>query len=150
MRLQSKFKKLARLINSYKGVLVAFSGGCDSSFVLAAAVKILGTDRVYAATAVSETYTPSELTASKKLCRRLKVKQIIIRTQELKNKQFARNPFSRCYYCKDELFSKLHAIVRKKNIAHKKNIVVVDGMNLSDKQDFRPGAKAAKKWGVNN
>jgi uncharacterized protein len=138
----NKLAKLRALLAKYKRVLLAYSGGVDSTFLLYTALKTLGRDNLLAVTAVSETYPKSELTLARKLIRSLGARHIIIRTKELSNPKFAKNPAKRCFYCKDELFSKLTALAKKNKMT------LLDASNYSDLSDFRPGSKAAVKWGV--
>lgn len=142
MNLHDKVHKLHTILAGYKRVAVAFSGGCDSSLLLAMAVDSLGKDNVRAVTAVSETYTPSELTLSRSIAKSLAVKHSIIHTRELANPNFSCNPADRCFWCKDELFSKIHSI------AQDQDMVIADGSTVSDLSDYRPGKKAALKWQV--
>jgi uncharacterized protein len=125
-----------------RSVLVAYSGGVDSSLLLKVARDILA-DKVLAVTAQSLTYPKDEIMEAKKLAKRLKVKHLIIKTNELKNLNFANNPFNRCYFCKKELFGKLIKIAKARRINF-----VVDGSNLDDDRDYRPGSKALKEFKV--
>ncbi len=124
-------------------VLVAFSGGVDSAFLLKVASEVLPKGKILAVTATSETYPQEELVFSKRLARKIGVRHLVIKTNELKDKRFARNPQNRCYFCKKELFNSLKAIAKK----HKLNFVV-DASSISDKEDFRPGAIAKKELKV--
>ncbi|MFH1378858.1 MAG: ATP-dependent sacrificial sulfur transferase LarE [bacterium] len=142
MNVTQKKRKLYAILTRCKQTAVAFSGGCDSSFLLAAAINVLGKNHVLAVTAVSETYTPSELALCRLIARSLGAKHRIIHTKELADKNFSSNPLDRCFYCKDELFSKLH------RIAKKNNLVIIDGSTASDMSDYRPGKRAAHKWMV--
>lgn len=123
-------------------VLVAYSGGVDSTFLLKVAADTLK-DRVLAVIGTSDTYPEDELVFSKRMARSLKVRHKIIKTFELNNKQFISNPINRCYFCKKELFGKLKKIARQNKINF-----VIDASNLSDKSDFRPGDKAAKELNI--
>ncbi len=123
-------------------MLIAYSGGVDSTFLLKVASSVLG-DRVVAVTATSETYPSGELAEASKNVKMLGVRHIIINTNELDDERFASNPPERCYYCKTELFSKLTALARQ----HKLNYMA-DGSNFDDLNDFRPGTKAASEFGV--
>jgi uncharacterized protein len=142
MSSKQKYEELQKVLKGFKKVLVAYSGGVDSTFLLAAAVDTLGAENVVAATAVSETYTGSELKQSKALTKRFGVRHIIVTTSELKNRKFSSNPLDRCFYCKDELFRTLSAINKKYDM------VLCDADNYSDRTDFRPGRRAAEKWKI--
>lgn len=119
--------------------LVAFSGGVDSAFLLSVAHAVLK-EKCLAVTAQSLTYPDEELRLSKRLAKSMGVRHKIIRTDELKNKNFLLNPVNRCYFCKRELFSRLKEIARKEGLSF-----VVDASNLSDRNDYRPGNRAKKE-----
>jgi len=123
-------------------VLVAYSGGVDSSLLLAAAHDALG-DRALAVTASSATYPAHEREAAIALAQSLGARHRLIESQELDDEAFRANPANRCYYCKRELFGKLRAIAEAEGIA-----VVVDGANADDRSDFRPGRIAGRELGV--
>jgi uncharacterized protein len=134
--------KLKRILKGMGSVLVAYSGGSDSTFLLKVAKDSLG-DKVLAVTANSLTYPREELVFAKKIARRLGVRHKIIRTQELKDQRFLSNPIKRCYFCKNQLFGRMKQIALKNRINF-----VVDASNLSDRLDFRPGDKAKKDFKV--
>jgi len=137
-----KLKKLKAILKRMNSVLLAYSGGADSSFLLKVALDSL-TDKVLAVTAVSETYPKEELKSARLLARRLGARHTVIKTEELNNRKFRNNPVERCYHCKKELFTRL------KNIAALRGIdFVIDAGNISDKKDFRPGDKAKKELGI--
>ena len=138
----SKYEKLKNLLGEMGKVLVAFSGGVDSSFLLKVAVDVLG-ENVLAVIASSETYPEKERDEAVKLAKRLNVRYEVIQTKELENPDFAHNPPERCYFCKMELFSKLKDIAESEGIPH-----VLDGSNFEDTSDFRPGAKAAEELDI--
>ena len=140
--MKNKFRSLQNSLNELHRVLIAFSGGVDSTFLLHSAIKALGRENVLAVTAVSETYPKSELTLAKKLVKKLGARHKFIHTSELRNRKFAANPAQRCFYCKDELFSKLTALAKKNKMT------LLDASNYSDLADFRPGTRAAVKWKV--
>jgi uncharacterized protein len=115
----------------------------DSTLLLKVALDCLGRDKVLAVTAVSATYPPSELAAARAMARMLGARHKLIRTSEFTDRRFVANSLNRCYYCKSELFRQLKKIARRKGIA-----AVVDGSNLADQNDFRPGARAKQESGV--
>ncbi|MBI4651571.1 ATP-dependent sacrificial sulfur transferase LarE [Candidatus Desantisbacteria bacterium] len=137
-----KFKKLREILKNMESLLVAYSGGVDSTFLLKSAFDTLG-DRVLAVTAESDTYTAEELEDSRKIASDIGVRHIIIHTEELKNEKFVSNPPDRCYYCKKELFTKLLEIAKINKINF-----VADGTNFDDINDYRPGMKAALEFGI--
>jgi uncharacterized protein len=124
-------------------VVVAYSGGLDSAFLLKAAVDALGKDNVIAVTARSETYPFSEYRNACSVANLIGAKHLTVQTDELKIKRFTSNPEDRCYYCKRELFEKLSKIRDKYGMRH-----VVDGTNLDDLKDIRYGSKAARELGI--
>lgn len=137
-----KFKKLKEIIKDMRSVLVAYSGGADSTFLLKVCADVLQGE-VLAVTAVSPTYQKEELRLAINMAKKLKVKHKIISTSELENKRFVSNPVNRCYYCKKELFSKLGVIAAQDKIDY-----VLDASNKSDKSDYRPGSKAKEELKV--
>jgi len=143
MLLEKKLTRLKNIIRQMNSVLIAFSGGVDSAFLLFVASGVLPKGKILAVTASSETYPPEELVFSIKLARKIGVRHLVIKTNELKDKRFARNPLNRCYFCKKELFSCLRAIAKKNKLNF-----VVDASSISDKKDFRPGAIAKKELKV--
>ncbi|MFH1578060.1 MAG: ATP-dependent sacrificial sulfur transferase LarE, partial [Candidatus Omnitrophota bacterium] len=137
-----KLGELKKILFNMESVLIAYSGGVDSTLLLKVAKDALG-DKVLAVIAESEVYPSDEITQAEKLARSLKVNYRIIKTQELDNPKFADNPRDRCYWCKNELFAELISIARQNNLKH-----VLDGTNFDDLDDFRPGMKAADGLGI--
>ncbi|HUU49998.1 MAG TPA: ATP-dependent sacrificial sulfur transferase LarE [Nitrospinota bacterium] len=141
--LNKKYHRLKKILTEMKKVLVAYSGGVDSTFLLKVALDTLGRERVIAVTARSETYPSIELKAAKKMAEAYKARHIIIDSEELEIPGFKDNPPDRCYYCKKELFGKLRRIADGEGIKY-----ILDGSNHDDLRDYRPGMKAAKEFGV--
>lgn len=123
-------------------VLVAYSGGTDSTFLLKVAHDVLK-DKILAVTANSPTYPAEELRFSKKMANLLSVRHKIINTYELKEKRFISNPVDRCYFCKRELFSRLKKMAKSNKLNY-----VIDASNISDEKDYRPGKKAKEELKV--
>lgn len=138
----SKLVALKTILKELHTVLVAYSGGVDSAFLLKAAVDELG-DRVLAVTADSQTIPRAELQAATQLARSLGARHLIVNTNELSDPQFATNPPDRCYHCKKTLFATLTKIARERQIEY-----VIEGSNLSDLGDYRPGTKAVDQFQV--
>ena len=133
-----KLDRLRRILKRLKKVVIAYSGGLDSTFLLKMAVDTLGKDNVIAVTARSATYPASEYREARKLARWIGAGLITIRTDELEMKDFRRNPVNRCYYCKKELFRKLDALKKRYKmsralIRHKPTSMVKPGVDLMKK-----------------
>ena len=124
-------------------VLLAFSGGVDSTFLLKVLKDSLPKERLLAVTATSATFPKEELTFAKKIARDLGARHKVIQTNELKNKKFLANTAQRCYFCKKELFLHLQKLAAKHRLQY-----VADASSISDDKDFRPGSKARAELGV--
>ncbi|MDP2939160.1 MAG: ATP-dependent sacrificial sulfur transferase LarE [Candidatus Omnitrophota bacterium] len=142
MTLLQKLNNLKNILRKMQSVVIAYSGGVDSSLLLKVAKDVLK-ENVLAVIAASETYPETEIKQAERFAKKLKAKYLIIKTDELKNPNFKRNPLNRCFFCKEELFSKLKKIAQENNLNF-----VVDGSNFDDLKDFRPGSEAAKKLNV--
>jgi len=137
-----KLKKLRKVLKDMDSVLVAYSGGLDSSFLLKIAVDVLG-NNVLAVTAKSPTYPQEELKSAVKTASSIGSRHLIIKTKEFSDKKFIVNSTQRCYFCKKELFAVLKQIAKDKGFRF-----VVEGSTLSDRNDFRPGNKAKKEFKI--
>ena len=138
-----KEKKLEGLLQELNGALVASSGGVDSTYLLYKAAAVLGRDRVLAVTADTPLRPPEEAAAAAETAAALGVRHRVIQTAELSREDFCANPPDRCYYCKCELLALLSQIAGAEGLPH-----LLDGSNRDDAGDYRPGARAAREWGV--
>ena len=137
--------KIDELINWFDDktkVLIALSGGVDSALVAFAAFKKLG-DKAIAVTADYKTLSKDELNSAQKICSEIGIEQIIINYNELENENFVRNDNKRCFYCRDELAVKLIHLGEKLNVK-----TIVDGTQLDDLGDYRPGIDALRSNGI--
>ena len=142
MQIDQKWDHLRSLLSEMRAVILAYSGGVDSSVLLRAAAETLGQNLI-AVTAVSETYSAEELHLAKKFTASLGVRHRVLQTEELSKEEFSRNAEDRCYHCKQELFGKLRQIAEAEGIAW-----ILDGSNTDDQRDYRPGRRAAGEFSV--
>lgn len=138
----SKYDALLNRLSEFDSVLVAYSGGVDST-LLAVAAHVVHGHRCLAVLAMSDTYPAYEVDYARKIARDLGLRLHEVETHELVDPQFRANGTDRCYHCKSELFSLLRTIADHQGLSE-----VLDGSNLDDRSDFRPGARAAVKYGV--
>lgn len=143
MELQDKYKKLQDYLRDLGSVAVAFSSGVDSTFLLAAAVDTLGKENVMAVTASSCSFPERELKEAQAFCKERGIRHVITASEELDIDGFRRNPKNRCYLCKHELFEKILAIAGENHLA-----AVVEGSNMDDNGDYRPGLLAVAELGI--
>jgi pyridinium-3,5-biscarboxylic acid mononucleotide sulfurtransferase len=135
--------RLAAALTGLGRVCVSFSGGVDSSLVLAVAARSLGADQVVAFTAVSDIRAPAEVEAARRLAAELGVEHVVVETDELRLDAFRRNPRDRCYHCKAHLLDHMARVAHERGCA-----TLVDGANIDDLADDRPGMRAADERGA--
>ena len=138
----TKHQALRELIAGMGRVIVAFSGGIDSTLVLKVAYDVLG-ENALGATAVSPSLARSEREETANLAQLIGVPHIFVETHELDNPNYAANPSNRCYFCKSELYDVLVPIAARRGYRF-----ILDGTNADDVGDFRPGQQAAREHGV--
>jgi uncharacterized protein len=138
----NKIDELINWFDDKKKVLIALSGGVDSALVAYAAFQKLG-DNAIAVTADYKTLSKDELDSAQKICSEIGIKQFIINYNELENENFVRNDNKRCFYCRDELAVKLIHLGEKLNVK-----TIVDGTQLDDLGDYRPGIDALRSNGI--
>lgn len=141
--IDAKYEALGGLFREMGEVVVAFSGGVDSAFVLAAAVETLGPDKVTAVTGLSGALPARERNEARDFARDLGCRHVEIRTFEIEDENYASNPADRCYFCKSELYTHLKQYADENAIR-----VMLNGANADDTGDWRPGMRAADEFHI--
>ncbi len=140
--LQTKVDQLYECLSDYQKVIVAFSGGVDSTFLAEAAQHALG-DNALAVTAISDSYPIREMKAAQDIAKQIGIRFETVNTEELEQEGYASNPTNRCFFCKSELFDKLRPIADKYDVG-----TIIYGAIPDDVGDHRPGMDAAKQMGI--
>lgn len=143
MTTQDKLNSLKSILNEMGKVVIAYSGGVDSAFLLKIAADTLGPENVKAVLAISPTYPAREYGRALETASLTGVKVDIIHTKEVDDPKFTNNPVNRCYFCKHELFTKIAEYIETGNFCN-----MIDGSNMDDMADHRPGKKALREKNV--
>ncbi len=141
--LQAKLADCCRLLRRSDSLVVAFSGGVDSTFLLALAAETLGRDKTLAAMGISASLAGREREEGRETAARLGVELVEIQTGELADPSYFTNPPYRCFHCKSELYRHLHVLAKNRGIH-----AIVNGTNADDTGDYRPGLKAASDFSI--
>ncbi|MEI6043263.1 MAG: ATP-dependent sacrificial sulfur transferase LarE [Chloroflexota bacterium] len=138
--LRTKTERLVALLEEMEAVLVAYSGGVDSALLLKVVHEVLGPTRGAGCLAISPSIPPREITLAQNHAAAMGVQLLLTHTTEMEREGYVENSPQRCYFCKNTLFTELHEIARREGFRF-----IVDGFNLDDKGDYRPGMRAAKE-----
>jgi len=143
MNLEQKSASLRQILKDLRKVVIAYSGGVDSTFLLKSAVDTLGPQNVLACVATGASLPKRELRQAVRLAKVLGVEVQTVEPDELSDPNYAANKADRCFHCKSHLFAILTQLAKNRNFNH-----VICGHNFDDKDDYRPGIRAAKAFGV--
>ena len=140
--MHKKLDELNQYLQSLGSAIIAYSGGVDSTFLLKAAHNILK-DSVIAVTLDSPVFLKQELYKTKEFCKKENIKHIICEFDNFSIEGFNKNPKDRCYICKKEMFTRIKKIAEENKIKH-----ILEGSNIDDNSDNRPGLKAVKELNI--
>jgi len=141
--LDQGWNRLLEILKELESVVVGFSAGVDSTFLVYAAIQALGGEKVLAVTARSATYPERQLAEAVEYARSLGARHLTIDSEELDIPGFKDNPTNRCFICKTELYSRLEKVAGTEGFK-----TVIDGSNADDVKDYRPGMQALKELGI--
>ena len=141
--LQTKLDRMRSILRSLDRVVVAFSAGVDSMLVLKVALDTLGTENVIAATGRSDSLARREFDEACRLAEAVGAEHVVIDTDEFDNPDYLANPANRCYFCKTTLYEHLDRVLSKRGFK-----AIVNGINVDDLGDWRPGIQAAREHAV--
>ncbi|NOX36654.1 MAG: ATP-dependent sacrificial sulfur transferase LarE [Calditrichaeota bacterium] len=142
MTLEQKYERLQQLLATFPDVLVAYSGGVDSTFLLKVAVDVLG-ERALGFIGRSPSLPTAEFEAALAVARQFQLPVVVIETHELDDRRYKANPDNRCYFCKKELFGEMMTYARQHGFR-----CIADGTNADDVGDYRPGRQAAAEFQI--
>ncbi len=143
MNTEQKYDSLKKILEPLGRILIAYSGGVDSTFLLKAAVDCLGSENVLACIGISASLGQSQLRQALEFARAIGASVRSIQLHELSDAKYAANKADRCFHCKSHLYGILRDIAKEEKIEH-----IICGSNFDDKDDFRPGSRATKVFGV--
>lgn len=143
--IDQKYDRLKQILRDLESVAVAFSAGADSTLVLKVAADTLGSQNVVAVTGRSDSLARAELEHARKLAQDLGVEHVILDTDELDKPAYVSNPTNRCYFCKTTLYEHMGRFVAERGIR-----AMINGTNIDDHDDFRPGLQAADEHAVHS
>ena len=143
MDIRQKYNSLQEILKELDKVIVAYSGGVDSTFLLKAAVDVLGAENVRPCIAKGPSLPQSQYTMAIETAKKIGIEVRTVEPDELSDEKFAANRPDRCFHCKSNLFEVLKDVAQENNFTY-----IISGHNLDDESDFRPGSRAAKIFGV--
>lgn len=142
MLLEDKYKKLVTILQDLGSVAIGFSGGVDSTLLAKVCTDVLGPNAL-AITLRAAIHSKREIRESMELAKDMGISHVVVDADLLETEAFQINPVNRCYLCKQVVFSKIIELAKERGIQY-----VVDGSNIDDLKDYRPGAKALKELGI--